>query len=503
MQSKICEILDIEFPLLAFSHCRDVVVAVSKAGGMGVFGAVNLPPDRLEEELNWIDDHIDGKPYGIDLIVPNKYEGKGKEVKSEDIIRAVPQEHKTFANSILESHDIEVEETDEVRKGTIQFGRNLSEKGAETTLEVAMKHPIKLIANALGVPPKIMLDLGKKHNIAVAALVGAKEHAIKQVEAGVDILVVAGGEAGGHCGDVSTMVLIPEVYNAVKKIKDVPILAAGGITTGSQMAAAMTMGADGAWCGSVWLTTSEAETNPVVKEKMLAASSRDTVRSRSRTGKLLPLKTGMFSMIIHSYLRDPKKPIAFVPIYIGSDKVFELGSYLKELSGAAKQKESLFQFLQSWKILKQYFGKAYVSYGEPLKLDRFLDAAKPDWREQAGELQKPEWMSEVDKHAQENISRILVGNKKDLEDQRQVPYNEAKDLADHFNVRFLETSAKNAQNVEDAFTLMTREIKSKVATSAPKRPTHDNSTKISKGNTRKLAQKNFLQTPRVIELSCF
>ena len=285
MQSKICEILDIEFPLLAFSHCRDVVVAVSKAGGMGVFGAVNLPPDRLEEELNWIDDHIDGKPYGIDLIVPNKYEGKGKEVKSEDIIRAVPQEHKTFANSILESHDIEVEETDEVRKGTIQFGRNLSEEGAETTLEVAMNHPIKLIANALGVPPKIMLDLGKKHNIAVAALVGAKEHAIKQVEAGVDILVVAGGEAGGHCGDVSTMVLVPEVYNAVKKIKDVPILAAGGITTGSQMAAAMTMGADGAWCGSVWLTTSEAETNPVVKEKMLAASSRDTVRSRSRTGK--------------------------------------------------------------------------------------------------------------------------------------------------------------------------------------------------------------------------
>ena len=105
---KICEILDIEFPLLAFSHCRDVVVAVSKAGGMGVFGAVNLPPDRLEEELNWIDDHIDGKPYGIDLIVPNKYEGKGKELKSEDIIRAVPQEHKTYANSILESHDFEV-----------------------------------------------------------------------------------------------------------------------------------------------------------------------------------------------------------------------------------------------------------------------------------------------------------------------------------------------------------------------------------------------------------
>jgi len=285
MRSKICDMLDIEFPLLAFSHCRDVVVAVSKAGGMGVFGAVNLPPERLEEELKWIDDHIDGMPYGIDLIVPNNYEGKGEQIKNEEIIKAVPQEHKNFVNSILEAHNIEGEENSEIKKGSSQFGRNLSEEGAESTLEVALKHPIKLVANALGVPPKIMLELGKKHNVAVAALVGAKEHAIKQVEAGVDILIVSGGEAGGHCGDVSTMVLVPEVYNSIKEIKDVPILAAGGITTGGQMAAAMSMGADGAWCGSVWLTTSEAETNPVVKEKMLAASSRDTVRSKSRTGK--------------------------------------------------------------------------------------------------------------------------------------------------------------------------------------------------------------------------
>ena len=158
--------------------------------------------------------------------------------------------------------------------------------GAANSLEVAFQYPIKLIANALGVPPAIMLELGKSHGVPVAALVGAKEHAVAQVQAGVDILVVAGGEAGGHCGEVSTMVLIPEVHRAVKQMgADTPILAAGGITTGGQMAAAMAMGAAGAWCGSVWLTTTEAETNPIVKQKMLAASSRDTVRSRSRTGK--------------------------------------------------------------------------------------------------------------------------------------------------------------------------------------------------------------------------
>jgi len=285
MKSKICEMLGIEFPLLAFSHCRDVVAAVSKAGGMGVFGAVNLPPERLKEELTWIDDHVDGMPYGIDLIVPNKFEGKGEEVSTEQILNAIPQGHRDFTKGILNDYDIDTDGLEDLKEGAKQFRMNLSDEGAATSLEVAFEHPIKLVANALGVPPKVMLDMGKKHGVAVAALVGAKEHAIKQVEAGVDILIASGGEAGCHCGDVSTMVLIPEVYKATQPIRDVPILAAGGITTGSQMAAAMSMGASGAWCGSVWLTTSEAETNPVVKEKMLAASSRDTVRSKSRTGK--------------------------------------------------------------------------------------------------------------------------------------------------------------------------------------------------------------------------
>ena len=285
MKSRICDMLGIEFPLLAFSHCRDVVVAVSKAGGMGVFGAVSLPPEKLKEELNWIDEHVDGMPYGIDLIVPNKYEGKGEDFSTDQILSAVPQGHRDFAKEILTDYNIDTDGLDNISEGAKQFRKSLSDEGAATSLEVAFEHPIKLVANALGVPPKVMLEMGKKHNVAVAALVGAKEHAIKQVEAGVDILIASGGEAGGHCGDVSTMVLIPEVYKAIQEIKDVPILAAGGITTGSQMAAAMSMGASGAWCGSVWLTTSEAETNPVVKEKMLAASSRDTIRSKSRTGK--------------------------------------------------------------------------------------------------------------------------------------------------------------------------------------------------------------------------
>lgn len=286
MNSPICPMLDIEFPLLAFSHCRDVVAAVSKAGGMGVFGAVSLSPDRLREELDWVDAHVDGKPYGVDLIVPNKFAGKGEKTDTEKLIAAIPQAHRDFASDVLEQHDIATDELDKTRGMSGNFAMNMRAEGAAMSLEVAFEYPVKLIANALGVPPQLMLDMGKRHGVPVAALVGAKEHAVAQVQAGVDILVVAGGEAGGHCGDVSTMVLIPEVARAVREIgAETPILAAGGIATGEQMAAAMAMGAGGVWCGSVWLTTAEAETNPVVKEKMLAAGSRDTVRSRSRTGK--------------------------------------------------------------------------------------------------------------------------------------------------------------------------------------------------------------------------
>jgi len=283
MQSPICTLLGIEFPLLAFSHCRDVVVAVSKAGGMGVFGAAALPPERLEEELAWIDAHIGGRPYGVDLIVPNSFAGKGE---ASTLPPSVPETHREFAAQVLQQFDVDAAGLEDAMTERQSFGDNMHEEGAARLLEVAFRHPIKLIANALGVPPQLMLDLGKQHDVPVAALVGTRDHALAQVRAGVDILVVAGGEAGGHCGEVATMVLVPEVAAALDAIgSSTPILAAGGIVTGRQMAAAMAMGAHGAWCGSVWLTTAEAETNPVVKEKMLAASARDTVRSKSRTGK--------------------------------------------------------------------------------------------------------------------------------------------------------------------------------------------------------------------------
>ncbi len=285
MNSRICEMLDIEFPLVAFTHCRDVVVAVSKAGGCGVLGAVGMSPEQLEKELKWIDDHIDGKPYGVDVLIPNKMVGKDEKFDADKLVKMIPQEYADFRTDVLENHGIDAPELREIDTGGSSFAQNTQSDGAKALLDVAFKHPIKIIANALGVPPDWMIQMGKDNDCKVAALLGTAEHAINQVKAGVDILVVSGTEAGGHCGSVSTMVLIPEVHQAIQPYGDVPILAAGGIVTGKQMAAAMAMGASGAWCGSVWLTTIESEVEPVIKEKMVAANSSQTVRSRSRTGK--------------------------------------------------------------------------------------------------------------------------------------------------------------------------------------------------------------------------
>ena len=277
MKPAICEQFGIDFPLFAFSHCRDVVAAVTNAGGFGVLGATAYTPEQLDQELSWIDDHVGGKPYGADIIVPATFEGKGEKLSRGELADRIPESYRGFVTELLAEHDIEPD------KSRWVGGSSLSGDTGPELLEVAMSHPIKLIANALGVPPDYMIDAGRERGVPVAALVGAKEHAVKQVEAGVDLIVAQGTEAGGHCGEVTTMVLIPEVIEAVDGA--VPVLAAGGIVTGRQMAAAVAMGADGAWTGSVWLTTEEAETAPHTVQKFLAATSRDTVRSAGRTGK--------------------------------------------------------------------------------------------------------------------------------------------------------------------------------------------------------------------------
>lgn len=289
MKTAITEMFGIDVPILAFTHCRDVVAAVSKAGGMGVLGAVAHSPEQLEIDLRWIEDEIGDRPYGVDLIVPAKYAGSDNGgLTMADIVSLIPDEHRRFVHDLMVKYDVPPLPTDE-GSATSRSGGDLSGTAApfsaaqaDPLLEIALAHQPRLLVNALGPPPAHMIERVKEEGRLIGALAGKAQHAERHVAAGIDMIIAQGAEAGGHTGEVGTMVLIPEIVDAVAPV---PVLGAGGIGRGRQMAAAMALGAQGVWCGSVWLTTDEAETHPVVKQKFLAASSSDTLRSRSLTGK--------------------------------------------------------------------------------------------------------------------------------------------------------------------------------------------------------------------------
>ncbi len=284
MRTALCDELGIEFPIFAFTHCRDVVVAVGKAGGFGVLGAVGFTPEQLEIELTWIDENIGDRRYGVDIVIPNKYEGMDSGMSGEELAemlrKMVPQEHLDFGRKLLADHGVPVDESTDA--DSLQL-LGWTEATATPQVDVALRHPkMTLIANALGTPPAEMIEQIHSSGRKVAALCGSPYQARKHADAGVDIIIAQGGEAGGHCGEVGSIVLWPEV---VKEVAPVPVLAAGGIGSGGQIAAALAMGCEGAWTGSQWLMVEEAENTAVQQQAYADASSRDTVRSRSFTGK--------------------------------------------------------------------------------------------------------------------------------------------------------------------------------------------------------------------------
>jgi NAD(P)H-dependent flavin oxidoreductase YrpB (nitropropane dioxygenase family) len=375
MKSAICEMLGIEFPLVAFSHCRNVVAEVCKAGGFGVLGATGFTPKSLELELKWIDENIAGRPYGIDVLIPENLATKNeKNAMPASVAERIPQRHRDFVRELLAKFDVEMPAARESRSGERQGRLNLQEESALELLEVSFRHPIKLIANALGVPPKSMLEMGRKHSVPVAALIGAKEHGVRQVQAGVDILIAEGWEAGGHCSEVSTLVLVPDVLRAIKPIRNVPVLAAGGIANGRQMAACMAMGAAGVWTGSVWLTTAESDVPEVLQRKMLAATARDTVRSKCRTGKYSrQLRSawtdawegldspGPLPMPYPTILSEPALRAVVNAAARGNEKAYELATYW------VGQCVGLVDSVKSSRVVVQEFMEEFAAAAEDMQ----------------------------------------------------------------------------------------------------------------------------------------
>ena len=288
MKTELCERFGIEYPIFAFTPSEKVAAAVSKAGGLGVLGCVRFnDADDLEQVLQWMDENTDGKPYGVDIVMPAKVPTEGTSV---DINKLIPQSHRDFVAKTLADLGVPPLPEDEERsEGVLGWLHSV----ARSHVEVALKHPIKLIANALGSPPNDVIEQAHEAGVPVAALAGSAKHALRHVQNGVDIVVAQGHEAGGHTGEIGSMVLWPEIVDELARAgRDNPVLAAGGIGTGRQVAAALALGAQGVWMGSAFLTSAEYDLGvrldsgrSVIQEALLGATSSDTVRRRIYTGK--------------------------------------------------------------------------------------------------------------------------------------------------------------------------------------------------------------------------
>jgi NAD(P)H-dependent flavin oxidoreductase YrpB (nitropropane dioxygenase family) len=282
MKTTIAESLGVELPIFAFSHCRDVIAAVTNAGGMGVLGAAWMTPEELDMSIEWIEKEVNGKPFGVDLVFP----GTGNDEKEpEEYLAAIPDDYLGFVKGMLDEgglSDLSAEDRDEYMAENARK-MAMTNKKSRAQLEVTLARPsVSLIVGALGVTPDWVVKEAHSRNVKVGALVGSARHAAKQVEAGVDLLVAQGNEAGGSVGDVASMVLWPQVVEAAG---DVPVLAAGGVSRGSQILAALSLGCQGVWLGSLWLGTAESELSLEGREKLFAANSEDAVIANVMTGK--------------------------------------------------------------------------------------------------------------------------------------------------------------------------------------------------------------------------
>jgi NAD(P)H-dependent flavin oxidoreductase YrpB (nitropropane dioxygenase family) len=278
VRTDLCERLGIEHPIVGFSPSEQVVAAISRAGGLGVLGCVRFnDADELDAVLSWLDAETGGRPYGVDVVMPSTVPAEGAPADLETLI---PAGHRDFVERTLQRLGVPPLGVDGPgRAGVLGWLHSV----ARAHVEVALNHPVRLIANALGPPPADVIDQAHERGLLVAALAGRADHARSHVAAGVDLVVAQGYEAGGHTGEIASMVLVPEVVDAVGE--QVPVLAAGGIGSGRQIAAALALGARGVWMGSVWLGTQEYHSVPALREALLLAGSGDTVRSRIYSGK--------------------------------------------------------------------------------------------------------------------------------------------------------------------------------------------------------------------------
>ena len=274
LRTRLCEEYGCEIPVVAFSLTKEVVAAASNAGAIGVLGVSPLEPEDVREQIRWIRDQVGDRPFGVDTLLPASFE----EGNSEDLEAMIPEEHREFVDRLQRDNEI----PDPTSPVKAVLGADLLQR-VRRQLDVIFEERVPIFASGLG-SPAVVLERGHEAGTKIWGLIGMPRQARRELEAGVDLLIAQGGDSGGHSGSIGTFSLVPAVTRMAREY-DTPILAAGGVTGGEHLAAAIALGAVGVWCGTIWQSTHESDVLPHLKERLTTAQTEDSVKSRTMTGK--------------------------------------------------------------------------------------------------------------------------------------------------------------------------------------------------------------------------
>jgi NAD(P)H-dependent flavin oxidoreductase YrpB (nitropropane dioxygenase family) len=273
LHTKFCELMGIEYPIIAFTHCKDVVAAVVNAGGFAVLGEAMHTPDEIAADIKWIRSRVGSKPFGIDLVLPAAAPTADT---LEKLLQGIPEEHRRFAQMIKEKYNVPEPKG---QQALHQWG-GLNQEIARKQLDVILEERAPVFVSGLG-SPAFIIKAAHERGMKIFGLIGKTRQAKREIEAGVDVIVAQGYDAAGHTGPIGTFSIVPEVAAIAG---DTPVIAAGGVTTGQHLAAALCLGASGVWTGTLWLASRESDNDMIIKEKLIAATSDDTVYSKSVSG---------------------------------------------------------------------------------------------------------------------------------------------------------------------------------------------------------------------------
>ena len=297
LHTRLCDVLEIEYPLILAGMggvaTAELVAAVSDAGGLGVIGAASMNADEIARQVHRVRD-LTSKPFGVDILLPSGVAApprnggetatgaaapRAAQAQPRDLL---PEPYRAFIDRAesefaLPAEDARQEMAQTARRGA--FGGEFTKKQVEAILE--LKVPV--FAAGLGNPGPYA-EAFHAQGTKVIGLVGNVKNARRIADAGADVVVAQGTEAGGHTGRIGTLALLPQVVDAVAPTL---VAAAGGIGDGRGIAAALAAGADGVWVGTAFLVSREANLPQVLKDRVLAATEEDTRVTRLYSGKTM------------------------------------------------------------------------------------------------------------------------------------------------------------------------------------------------------------------------